>query len=115
MRGKLIRQHWPLYLFLLPTIAYFLIFRFYPMYGLQLAFKNYRVVDGINGSPWAGLEHFRRFFTTADFGKLMGNTLSVSILTLIFTFPLPIILALLLNQLTSLKSSPAKHVSVSGV
>ena len=51
MRGKLIRQHWPLYLFLLPTIAYFLIFRFYPMYGLQLAFKNYRVVDGINGSP----------------------------------------------------------------
>jgi putative aldouronate transport system permease protein len=103
MRGKLIRQHWPLYLFLLPTIAYFLIFRFYPMYGLQLAFKNYRVVDGINGSPWAGLEHFRRFFTTADFGKLMGNTLSVSILTLIFTFPLPIILALLLNQLTSLK------------
>ena len=52
MRGKLIRQHWPLYLFLLPTIAYFLIFRFYPMYGLQLAFKNYRVVDGINGSPW---------------------------------------------------------------
>ena len=103
MRGKLIRQHWPFYLFLLPTIAYFLIFRFYPMYGLQLAFKNYRVVDGINGSPWAGLEHFRRFFTTADFGKLMGNTLSVSILTLIFTFPLPIILALLLNQLTSLK------------
>lgn len=103
MRGKLIRQHWPLYLFLLPTIAYFLIFRFYPMYGLQLAFKNYRVVDGISGSPWAGLEHFRRFFTTADFGKLMGNTLSVSILTLIFTFPLPIILALLLNQLTSLK------------
>ena len=103
MRGKLIRQHWPLYLFLLPTIAYFLIFRFYPMYGLQLAFKNYRVVDGINGSPWAGQEHFRRFFTTADFGKLMGNTLSVSILTLIFTFPLPIILALLLNQLTSLK------------
>ena len=103
MRGKLIRQHWPLYLFLLPTIAYFLIFRFYPMYGLQLAFKNYRVVDGINGSPWAGLEHFRRFFTTADFGKLMGNTLSVSIVTLIFTFPVPIILALLLNQLTSLK------------
>ena len=103
MRGKLIRQHWPLYLFLLPTIAYFLIFRFYPMYGLQLAFKNYRAVDGIAGSPWVGLDNFRRFFSTADFGKLMGNTLSVSILTLIFTFPLPIILALLLNQLTSLK------------
>lgn len=106
MRGKMIRQHWPLYLFLLPTILYFLLFRFYPLYGLQLAFKNYRVVDGIAGSPWAGyngFEHFRRFFTTADFGKLMWNTLSVSVFTLIFTFPLPIILALLLNQLPSLK------------
>ena len=61
MRGKMIRQHWPLYLFLLPTIVYFLLFRFYPLYGLQLAFKNYRVVDGIAGSPWAGADHFRRF------------------------------------------------------
>lgn len=103
MRGKLVRQHWPLYIFLLPTVVYFLLFRFYPMYGLQLAFKNYRVVDGIAGSPWAGLEHFRRFFTTADFGKLMWNTLSVSVFTLLFTFPLPIVLALLLNQLPSLR------------
>ena len=103
MRVKMVRQHWPLYLFLLPTVIYFLLFRFYPLYGLQLAFKNYRVVDGIAGSPWVGLDNFRRFFSTADFGKLMGNTLSVSILTLIFTFPLPIILALLLNQLPSLK------------
>ncbi len=97
------RQHWQLYLFLLPTIAYFLLFRFYPLYGLQLAFKNYRVVDGIAGSPWVGMDNFRRFFSTADFGKLMGNTLSVSILTLLFNFPLPILLALLLNQLPSLK------------
>ncbi len=103
IRGKMIRQHWPLYLFLLPTIVYFLLFRFYPLYGLQLAFKNYRVVDGIAGSPWAGFDHFRRFFTTADFGKLMWNTLSVSVFILIFTFPLPIVLALLLNQLPSLK------------
>ena len=103
IRGKMIRQHWPLYLFLLPTIVYFLLFRFYPLYGLQLAFKNYRVVDGIAGSPWAGFDHFRRFFTTADFGKLMWNTLSVSVFILIFTFPLPIVLGLLLNQLPSLK------------
>ena len=103
MRGKMIRQHWPLYLFLLPTIVYFLLFRFYPLYGLQLASKNYRVVDGIAGSPWAGADHFRRFFSTADFGKLMWNTLGVSVFTLIFTFPLPIILALLLNQLPSLR------------
>jgi putative aldouronate transport system permease protein len=99
----MIRQHWPLYLFLLPTVVYFLLFRFYPLYGLQLAFKNYRVVDGIAGSPWVGLDNFRRFFSTADFGKLMWNTLGVSVFTLIFTFPLPIILALLLNQLPSLR------------
>ena len=103
MRKKMIRQHWPLYLFLLPTVVYFLLFRFYPLYGLQLAFKNYRVVDGIAGSPWVGLDNFRRFFSTADFGKLMWNTLGVSVFTLIFTFPLPIILALLLNQLPSLR------------
>ena len=103
MRVKMVRQHWQLYLFLLPTVIYFLLFRFYPLYDLQLAFKNYRVIDGIAGSPWVGLDNFRRFFTTADFGKLMGNTLSVSVVTLIFTFPLPIILALLLNQLPSLR------------
>lgn len=103
MRWKMVKQHWPLYLFLLPTIVYFLLFRFYPLYGLQLAFKNYRAVDGIAGSAWNGFENFRRFFSTADFGKLMWNTLGVSVFTLIFTFPLPIILALLLNQLPSLK------------
>ena len=100
---KQARQHWQLYLFLLPTIVYFLIFRFYPMYGLQLAFKKYRVVDGIAGSPWIGWENYRYFFAAADFKTLMLNTLGVSIGTLIFSFPLPIILALLLNQLPSLK------------
>ena len=103
MRWKMVKQHWPLYLFLLPTVVYFLLFRFYPLYGLQLAFKNYRILDGISGSPWNGVENFRRFFSTADFGKLMWNTLGVSVFTLVFTFPLPIILALLLNQLPSLK------------
>ena len=102
-RLKLVRQHWPLYLFLLPTVVYFLLFRFYPLYGLQLAFKNYRVVDGIAGSPYVGLDNFRRFFSTADFGKLMWNTLSVSVFTLLFSFPLPIVLALLLNQLPSMR------------
>ena len=100
---KQMRQHWQLYIFLLPTIAYFLLFRFYPMYGLQLAFKKYRAIDGIAGSPWIGLENFRYFFRAADFKTLMLNTLSVSIGTLVFSFPLPIVLALLLNQLPSLK------------
>ena len=55
------RQHWQLYLFLLPTVVYFLVFRFYPMYGLQLAFKKYRAGDGITGSPWIGLDNYRYF------------------------------------------------------
>ena len=112
MRGKMIRQHWVLYLFLLPTIIYFLLFRFYPMYGLQLAFKNYRAIDGIAGSPWIGLDNFKRFFAAADFGKLMWNTLSVSVFTLLFTFPLPIILALLLNQLPSLRYKKVVQTTV---
>ena len=73
------RQHWQLYLFLLPTVVYFLVFRFYPMYGLQLAFKKYRAVDGITGSPWIGLDNYRYFFASADFTTLMLNTLSVSV------------------------------------
>ena len=100
---RAVTRHWQLYLFLLPTVAYFLIFRFYPMYGLQIAFRNYRTVDGISGSQWVGLANFNRFFSTADFGRLMKNTLSVSIGTLILCFPLPVILALLLNQLPSLR------------
>ena len=98
-----IKNHWPLYLFLLPTVIYFLVFRYYPMYGVQIAFRNYRAIDGISGSPWAGLSHFKYFFASADFGRLLGNTIAVSVGTLFLSFPLPIILALLLNQLPSLK------------
>ena len=100
---KRIREHWALYLFLLPTIVYFLVFRYYPMYGVQIAFRNYKAIKGITGSDWVGWQNFRYFFSAADFGKLMRNTLSVSIFTLLLSFPLPIILALLLNQLPSIR------------
>lgn len=109
---KKMRQHWQLYLFLLPTIIYFLLFRFYPLYGLQLAFKKYRAVDGIAGSAWIGLDNFSRFFAAADFETLMMNTLKVSIGTLILCFPLPIILALLLNQLPSLRYKKVVQTTV---
>ena len=59
---KRILGNWQLYLFLLPTLAYFLIFRYYPMYGLQIAFRNYKAVKGIWGSPWVGFQNFERFF-----------------------------------------------------
>ena len=108
LRGHPIRRkmsriltNWQLYLFLLPTVAYFLIFRYYPMYGLQIAFRNYKANKGIWGSAWVGLKNFERFFHTADFGRLLTNTLAVSVENLLLSFPIPIILALLLNQLPS--------------
>ena len=93
--------NWQLYLFLLPTVAYFLIFRYYPMYGLQIAFRNYKASKGIWGSTWVGLKNFQHFFNTADFSRLLKNTLAVSVENLLLSFPIPIILALLLNQLPS--------------
>jgi len=99
--GKKIRRaarNWELYLFLIPTVAYFLIFRYYPMYGIQIAFRNYKATKGITGSAWVGFRNFERFFSATDFMQLLTNTLSVSIGTLLCSFPVPILLALLLNQ-----------------
>lgn len=100
MLGRIL-TNWQLYLFLLPTIAYFLVFRYYPMYGLQIAFRNYKAVKGIWGSPWVGLKNFERFFATADFFQLLYNTLAVSVGNLLISFPIPIFLALMLNQMPS--------------
>jgi len=96
-------RNYELYLFLLPTLAYFVIFHYVPMYGLQIAFKNFIAVKGITGSPWVGLEHFERFFNSAQFGIIIKNTLLISLYELLFAFPVPIVLALLLNQVTSSK------------
>lgn len=96
-----IARNWELYLFLIPTIAYFLIFRYYPMYGIQIAFRNFKSTKGILGSQWVCLRNFERFFSATDFWQLLNNTLSVSIGTLLCSFPVPILLALFLNQLPS--------------
>lgn len=95
--------NWQLYLFLLPALAYFLIFRYYPMLGLQLAFKKYRAVEGIWGSPWVGTKYFEQFFRGPNFGRLITNTLMISVGTLLISFPVPVFLALLLNQIPSKK------------
>ncbi|MDF2962972.1 MAG: sugar transporter permease, partial [Paenibacillus sp.] len=96
-----ILQNYELYLFLLPTIAYFIVFHYVPMYGVQIAFKNFIAVRGFTGSPWAGLDHFERFFESYQFATVMKNTLGISIYELLVAFPAPILLALLLNQLSS--------------
>lgn len=96
-------RNWTLYLMILPVIAYFIIFHYWPMYGVQIAFKNYNVAKGITGSPWAGFRHFERFFKSYHFWPLIRNTVTLSLYTLIASFPTPIILALLLNEVTNSK------------
>jgi putative aldouronate transport system permease protein len=89
---------WRLYILLLPAIVYFVVFYYAPMYGLQIAFKDYSPVLGIMGSPWAGLKYFKRFISMPQFYTVFFNTLSLSLYSLLFNFPMPIILALFLNE-----------------
>lgn len=88
-----------LYLLLLPGLAYFLIFRYAPMGGLLLAFKKYNARLGILGSKWVGLDHFRRLFITPDALNAIKNTLIISLSRMVFQFPMPIILAILLDEM----------------
>ncbi len=111
LRGHIVMTHkfrkvlrnYDLYLILLPTIVYFLIFEYWPMYGVQIAFKNFLAMKGIWGSPWVGFDNFLRFFHSFYFWQLIRNTLLINVYVLIFAFPVPILLALLLNQLPSLR------------
>ncbi len=92
------KKHKGLYLMILPVVIYYLIFCYYPMYGAQIAFRNYTPKKGILGSDWVGFKHFVDFFDSVYFGRLIANTLSINLKNLIFGFPAPIIFALLLNE-----------------
>ncbi|AEE95350.1 ABC transporter permease [Mahella australiensis] len=87
-----------LYILLIPGLLYFIIFKYLPMFGIIIAFQDYQPYLGILKSEWVGFEHFRDFFTNPDFFKLLRNTLLISLYNLVFSFPLPIVLALLLNE-----------------
>ncbi len=93
------RVHKWLYIMLLPGILYFIMFRYIPIGGLIIAFKDYSPFRGIWKSDWAGLDNFKKFFATKDFWILLRNTLGISILQLIIYFPAPIILSLFLNEI----------------
>lgn len=93
------RRYWPYYLFLLPAVLDVLVFHYFPLYGVQIAFKNYKVRAGIWGSEWVGLTHFAKFIESPMFFPLLRNTLLISVQSLIVGFPIPIILALLLNEM----------------
>ncbi|MCU6712286.1 ABC transporter permease subunit [Paenibacillus sp. J5C_2022] len=87
-----------LYIMLFPVIAFFVIFQYLPMYGATIAFKDFNPRIGISGSPWVGLEHFKDFFGGIYFWRVLKNTLLISLYDLVFGFPAPLILALLLNE-----------------
>ncbi|WP_312880478.1 ABC transporter permease [Paenibacillus phytorum] len=95
---KHVVQEWRLYLLLIPFLAWYVLFMYKPMYGLQIAFKDFSLFKGIEGSAWVGLEHFKQFFNGPYFGRTLKNTLLLSVYQLIFAFPAPIVLALLLNE-----------------
>ncbi|HBU82383.1 MAG TPA: sugar ABC transporter permease [Paenibacillus sp.] len=87
-----------LYIMMIPVIGYYLIFHYGPMYGAIIAFKDYSPMKGILGSDWVGLKHFEEFFNSYYFLRVLKNTLLISLYTLLFEFPAPIILALLINE-----------------
>ena len=100
-RGRLekeIRLNWQLYVMILPVLVGFFFFRFYPLYGLQIAFKDYNIVAGIRGSEWVGLENFFKFVEDPFFFRVVKNTVVLGFWTLVISYPLPIVFAVLLNE-----------------
>lgn len=95
-----VRKNWQLYLFfLMPALLLTIIFKYIPMSGVLIAFEDYNVIDGVFGSEWVGLEYFQRFLSSPDFMNYLMNTLKLSAYGLLWGFPVPIILALLLNRI----------------
>lgn len=93
------KNNWQLYVLILPAIIYFIVFNYVPLYGIQIAFKDFKAVFGISGSKWVGFKHFENFFHAYYFKRLLANTLLLNVYNLLWSFPVPIILAILLNQI----------------
>lgn len=97
---KYVKRNWQLYVFfLLPGLLLTLIFKYGPMGGILIAFEDYNVIEGVLGSPWVGLDYFKRFLSSPDFMNYLMNTLKLSVYGLLWGFPIPILLALLLNRI----------------
>ena len=97
------RHCWQMWILLLPALIWLVVFCYTPMYGLLIAFKDYKANLGILGSPWAGLKYFRQFFETDIAFTSIVNTIRISGFSLLFSFPIPILFALMLNQISSSK------------
>lgn len=100
---RLMRRNWVLYLLLLPAALYIAIFSYAPMYGIQIAFRNFNFADGITGSKWVGMKWFKYFFNSSKCWPLIRNTLVISFYSMVAGFPIPIILALMLHNIPSQK------------
>lgn len=100
---KQVKKRWQLFLFILIPVIYLLIFAYYPMFGVQIAFKNFMPAEGILGSKWVGFAHFQKFFASFQFKRVVTNTLRISLYSLAASFPLSIIFALLLNAVRNFR------------
>jgi putative aldouronate transport system permease protein len=100
---KYIKNNYQLYLFILPALILTILFKYVPMYGVLIAFKDFNVLKGIMGSPWVGLEHFQRFLTAPNFADIFFSTLKLSVYGLLAGFPAPIILALMIHRVRSVR------------
>lgn len=94
-----LQRDWQLYVLMILPMLFILVFKFLPYSGLSIAFKDYKVAKGYSGSPWVGFSVFQKVFGKRDFGQAVGNTLLLNILDLVFGFPMPVILALILNEI----------------
>ena len=106
-----VRRSRPLYLLMFPSIIIFALFTYYPMYGIVIAFKNFTPAEGIMGSSWAGLKYFKQYFNSYQFGLTIKNTNIISLYTIAVTFPLPVIMGLLVNQMKAQKFKKFFQVS----
>ena len=98
-----VRKDWQLYLLLLPTLVWLIVFLYKPMYGLQIAFKDYSIFRGVAASPWIGFEHFETLFGSEGFMRALRNTIAISFWSLLIGFPVPILLALMFNEILAKK------------
>jgi putative aldouronate transport system permease protein len=96
--GKRIRKGIPIYILVLPTFVWFLVFHYAPFFGITIAFKDFKIFQGIAASPWVGFEHFRNIFNAPNFYRVLWNTVKISFLRLVIGFPVPIIFSLFLNE-----------------
>lgn len=92
-------KNYDLYLLLLPGLAFLILFKYVPMYGISIAFEKFNIFKGVLGSPWVGLFQFQKLFSSPEFYRVLGNTLLISLYKIVFLFPLPIIIAVLLNEI----------------